>query len=50
MRFFQLFLTFKVQTVDEIIQSAYLRFILHVKQKKKKKKNYPDINLISNSW
>ena len=37
MRFFQLFLTFNVQTVDEIIQSAYFCIILHVKQKKKKK-------------
>ena len=37
MRFFQLFLTFKVQTVDEIIQSAYLYIILHVKPKKRKK-------------
>ena len=49
MRFFQLFLTFNVQTVDEIIQSAYFCIILHVKQKKKKN-IYRDINLISNSW
>ena len=48
MRFFQLFLTFNVQTVDEIIQSAYFCIILHVKQKKKN--IYRDINLISNSW
>ena len=48
MRSFNFFLTFKVQTVDEIIQSAYLCIILHVKPKKKN--IYRDINLISNFW
>ena len=48
MRFFQLFLTFNVQTVDEIIQCLFLYYF--TRQAKKKKNIYRDINLISNSW
>ena len=33
-KFFQLLSTIKVKLVDEMMQSAYLSVILHVKQKK----------------